>query len=196
MSINRKSPEIASLIGIIESKIGFKPATHEDFVKIREIIFDETKENISSTTLERVWGYSTRGYNNISLHTLNLLALFIGKATWDEFCAYLQKEGKIESGLFDKESISSDQLAVGQCILIGWQPNRKCLIKYLGNNRFVAEETSNSKLQSGDTFSCLQFQLGRPAYLEDLTSAEGNFIGKSYGIGLKNGLTSLQEYNQ
>lgn len=192
MSIYRNLPEVTVLLQRVQDKLGFSLNTHEDFVEARNCIFEDTKENISETTLERVWGYSTRGYDNISLRTLNVLCHYIGQPTWEEFCLRLSAENRSESDMFDRETVSSKDLHPGDTLIIGWQPDRVCTIRYLGDNRYVAVETANSKLKVGDKFSCLQFQLGVPLFLEDLTSATGELIGKKYGVGLKHGLSMLR----
>ena len=192
MSTNRNLPEIEALRKAVIEKVGFEPHVHADFVKMRDIIFDDIKNHISETTLERMWGYSTRGYENVSIATLNLLSRFAGYKDWDGFRNYLKTSGCSESDMFDRESIASTELRPGDILLLGWQPDRTAKVRYLGENRFVAEETANAKLQPGDTFSCLQFQLHVPLFLEDPASADGSPKGKRYGVGLKNGLTMLQ----
>ena len=81
--------------------------------------------------------------------------------------------------------------SVGQRIRIGWLPNRLCIIRYLGDNRFIAEKCENSKMKEGATFSCLQFYLGKEAVLSDFKQNTEDANGKSYAIGIKNGLTTL-----
>lgn len=193
MSIKRDLPEVVALRQKIEAKFGRTPAVHEDFVDLREAILQEINERISETTLERVWGYSTRGYDNISLRIMNLLCLYAGFESWDSFCRHLKEAGAVESDVFDMESVTVDELLPGDRLRIGWQPDRVCTIRYLGEGRFVAEEAINSKMHPGDTFSCLQLQLGIPAYLENLTSSTGEIYGKRYGVGLKHGLSILQK---
>lgn len=192
MSIRRDLPEVRALLNDIETKTGLVPKTHEDFSDVRETIYRNTKELISETTLERIWGYSTRGYDNISLRSLNLLTKFAGYGSWENFIARLRKEGRIESGMFDRDLISSHELEKGDTLVFGWLPDRKCRVRYLGDNRYLAIETENSKIKEGDSFSCLQFQLGMPLYMEDLTSGDGCLLGKRYGVGLHNGLISLR----
>ena len=195
MSVNRNVPELAALLLEIEHKLQSKPTIYEDFINLKERILRTTNERLSETTLERVWGYSTRGYANISVHTLDVLSRFAGHENWQAFCKSLKSRQLVESDIFDKESVSTDELTPGDRLTIGWQPNRKCTVRYLGDNLFVAEKTENSKLQPGDTFSCLQFQLGAPLIMENLTSGDGRLLGRKYGVGLKNGLSMLQLQN-
>lgn len=192
MSIDRTSPEFISLLAKVERRVGLKPQTHNDFVVVRDRIIEMTKEHISETTLERLWGYSSRGYKNTSLRTLNVLSKFLGHKSWDGFCKQLLTATRTESDMFDLESVSTDDLNVGDCVTIGWLPNRRCTLRYLGDNRFVAVEAVNAKLQPGDTCMCLQLQLGSPLILDDLRAADGSLRSKRYGAGLKHGLTMLR----
>lgn len=192
MAIDSKIPEISELRLRTEARYGHPVKVHADFVALSEDIFITTKEHLSESTLERVWSYSTRGYETVSRRTLDVLCNYLGKKNWENFLKDLQTEGGRESDFFDRESIKSADLVPGCRLRIGWHPDRECIIRYLGDNRYKAEDTRNSQLKPGDTFSCLQFFLQSPAYLEDLSDSEGAIKGSRYGIGLRNGLTRLQ----
>lgn len=192
MSISSKIPEIAVLRHHVELEYGGRLTVHSDFVLLRDAIFEKTKEHLSETTLERLWEYSTRGYDTVSRRTLDVVCSFIGHQNWDGFLRFLKEKGGSESDMFDSESVFTGQLTPGARLKIGWCPDRVCIIRYLGNDRFVAEETANSKLQVGDTFTCPHFQLHAPLLLDRLVDANGVSLGARYGVALKHGLTMLQ----
>lgn len=192
MAIDSKIPEISVLRSRVEATLGAPLSVHSDFEVLRDAIFSKTKEHLSESTLERLWNYSTRKYDTVSRHTLDVLSRYAGEAGWDAFLISLKKENMSESDIFDSESIVSADLNPGDRLRIGWQPDRVCTLRYLGGSRWTAEETRNSKLQPGDTFSCLGFQLHSPVYFEDLTATDGSKLGR-YGAGLKHGLTMLQK---
>lgn len=201
MAIESRRPEIAALRTRVEEVAGLTPAVHADFVILSDKIQKSLREHVSESTLERLWNYSTRRYETVSLRTLNVLACFAGHDSWKTFCQLLSTEGGIESDLFDYESVLSVDLKPGDLVRIGWQPDRRCEIRYLGDNRFEAIKCLNSKMQPGDRFSCMQFQLGSPLYLDlyrSSVSDNDSIKPIRYGIGLKNGLTGLQviPYNQ
>ncbi len=191
MSIRRDIPQITALRERVECRFGKKLSVHADFLALVAIIEMEQRQHISESTLERVWGYSTRGYETVSLHTLDVLSQYAAGCCWQEFCEKLASEGGCESELFDVEHISSSDLAIGDRLLIGWLPDRLCEVRYLGDNRFIAERCENSKMQAGDTFSCLQFSLGQPLAINDLCR-DNMPIGATYVVGQKNGLTTLK----
>ena len=191
MSIPRDIPQIVALRERVEARFGKKLAVHADFLSLVAEIELEQRQHISESTLERVWGYSTRGYNTVSLRTLDVLARYAEEHSWEDFCERLKMDEGSESELFDEECILTSDLAVGDCLQIGWLPDRLCEVRYLGANRFVAERCENSKMQVGDTFSCLQFTLGRELSINDFC-ALNNVSAKTYVVGRQNGLTLLR----
>ncbi len=190
MGITRNIPQISALRQCVERRFGKKLAVHADFQALTAVIETALRLHISETTLERVWGYSTRGYDTVSLHTLNILSTYAEGCSWEDFCKLLQEGTNCESEYFNSEHIDSSELKEGDRLRIGWLPNRICEIRYLGENRFLAERCENSKLQAGDTFSCLQFTLGHPLTMTDLCR-DNALLGSTYIAGQKNGITTL-----
>jgi hypothetical protein len=80
--------------------------------------------------------------------------------------------------------------------MIAWQPNRVCLLNYLGDNQFEVMESQNSKLKVGDTFRCGLFILGEPVYIDDLRQNNGIGEPKLFVIGNKSGLVKLRVENE
>ena len=192
MNFGSNIPQIVALRKCVELRFAKPLAVHGDFIMLVDDIQKCLREHISETTLERVWNYSTRGNSSVSLRTLDVLAKYSKDCSWFDFCKLLSDEMGEESELFSVELISSDSLSVGQRLRIGWLPNRLCVIRYLGDNRFVAEHCENSKMKEGATFSCLLFSLGKEVILTDFKQNESDADGNSYAIGLRNGLTTLE----
>jgi hypothetical protein len=110
-------------------------------------------------------------------------------------CNILRIESGKESDLFLTKAISAQSLKEGTRLLLGWQPDRICEIKYLGNNRFEVIRTENSSINPGDSFSCLLFEKGRELYLDLFQRAEENGEPNPearYVVGQRNGLTTLE----
>lgn len=190
MNIKADIPQIALLRQQIEKSIDFPLNTHGDFLRLSAGIEFALREHMSESTLERLWGYSTRRYETVSVRTLNVLCRFIGVHSWEKFCEFAAAQSH-DSELFAGNTINVADLAVGTRIRIGWMPDRMCTVRYLGDNRFVAEETHNSTMQSGDTFSCLQFQKGRELHLDDFRRADPSERFR-YVVGINSGLTTLE----
>ena len=192
MAVKSDIPQIAELRRRVEGRFGKSLAVHSDFLALVAVIEMEQRQHISESTLERVWGYSTRGYDSVSLRTLDLLAHFADGCDWATFLRRLQLEGGCESELFNDDTILASELAVGDCLRIGWFPDRVCRVRFLGDGRFVAEECENSKMEAGDSFSCSQFVLGEPLTMYDLQRG-GEALCRAYLVGQKSGLTLLRK---
>ena len=192
MAVESSLPQIASLRKKIEIIFGRHLMTHNDFVEFASIVRETTRKHISETTLERVWNYSTRGYDNISLYTLNVLSEYAGFHDWEKFCDELKKENGSDSDMFDDSALFSKDLHPGDRIKLGWTPDRICYIKYLGNYRFKAEECHNTTMKEGDIFSCLEFRINHPVVMTDFQSADGKVNGETYVAGIQYGITLLK----
>ena len=191
MSIRSNIPQIVVLRQRVEERFGKSLSVHADFVSLVAVIEMELRQHISESTLERVWGYSTRGYATVSLRTLDLLAQYAEGCNWHRFCEQLAANGECESELFNAETVYSSDLLVGDRLRIGWLPDRICEVRYLGDNRFVAEECYNSKMQVGDTFSCLQFSIGKELTMSDFCPRNTSTAAQFYTVGMRHGLTTL-----
>lgn len=193
MGVNSSSPSLAALRKDVEKKFGKMPEVHNDFMELAHSINETTKEYVSSSTLERVWKYSTRGYDTVSLHTLNLLSKFSGFQSWNDYREKLGERGLIDSDMFEGDSLNSDELSPGDIVELGWLPNRLCRIKYLGDNHFEALECENPTMRQGDTFICVKFMLGQPAIMDNF-QRKGDAGTKlmRYVAGSKNGLQHLK----
>ena len=194
MGIDSFSPQIGMLRIRIEDSWGKTPRVHNDFMQLAEAIKNSLRKHISETTLERVWGYSKRGYRTVSIHTLDLLCEYAGTGSWEEFCRSLSEAGIKDSDMFEGDSIYSDELAEGDRLLLRWLPNRECIIRHLGNGRFVAEECVNTTMQPGDTFNCIGFRLNQPAVMEKFIAVNDESpTPKQYVAGLNHGLSALKK---
>ena len=196
MSIQANIPQIAALRREVENRLGRPLHTHADFVSLTETIEVTLHEHISPTTLERVWGYSTRHYDTVSRRTLDVLARYIGANGWDDYVGRLRSTAGRESEEFTNDILNVSSLVVGTRLLIGWQPDRLCEIRYLGDYRFVVERVENSALRVGDSFSCLQFQLGKELYMDCFQRAgDPSEENARYAVGQSHGLTTLSNLN-
>lgn len=191
MSVSASRPEIHVLRQRVEETFGGSLATHNAFLALVDAIGLKLREHISESTLERLWGYSTRDAEAVSLRTLDVLARYTGADSWQAFCANLKASSPDESEEFSGASIVSASLEPGARLQLGWLPDRVITLEYQGENRFVVCESQNSSLKPGDSFECLQFQVGRPLYMDRFRRA-GSLSETRYVAGERNGLTSAQ----
>ena len=165
--------------------------THNGFIALVSDIEAKVREHVSESTLERMWGYSTREADAVSLRTLNVLSRYVGASSWKGFCADLKNSSQVESEEFSGDSIVSAALVAGKRLQLGWLPDRLITIEYLGKNRFVVIESINSSLQPGDSFECIQIQAGRPLYLDRFRRANADDEAR-YVAGERSGLTLVK----
>jgi hypothetical protein len=191
MSVSVNIPEITVLRSRVEKQYGKPLETHNGFISLVGAIEAEVREHVSESTLERMWGYSTRGADAISLRTLNVLSRYVGALSWKEFCADLKSSSQVESEEFSGDSVVSSKLVAGNRLHLGWLPDRMITVEYLGKNRFVVIESMNSSLQPGDSFECIQIQAGRPLYLDRFRRANAEAEAR-YVAGEKSGLTLVK----
>lgn len=192
MGINSNIPQITILRQRVEKRFGKRLSVHADFVALVSVIEDELRQHMSESTLERVWGYSTRGYATVSLRTLDLLSHYAEGCDWQSFCCALAHSGECESEMFDSEVILTSNLQRGDRVRMGWLPDRICEVQYMGDNRFVATECHNSKLREGDMFTCTQFTLGKELTMTEFEAKHNpTTTAKVYTVGMVHGLTTL-----
>ena len=193
MSVSANIPEITALRSRVEEKYGEPLETHNVFILLVGAIEAEVREHVSESTLERMWGYSTREAAYISLRTLNVLSRYVGASSWKGFREDLKTSSQVESEEFSGDSIVTAALSAGKRLQLGWLPDRMITVEYRGMNRFVVIESLNSSLRPGDSFECLQIQVGRPLYLDRFrrTGADGE---ARYVAGERSGLTLVKVY--
>ena len=80
-----KVNDIALLRQKIEEKVGRQMYTPKDFELLSTCILNELHENVSPSTLKRMWGYvPTSSMPRES--TLDILAQFLGYGNWQAYC--------------------------------------------------------------------------------------------------------------
>ena len=188
--MNKNAPEIIQLRLDVEQRAGIRPSSPADFETLILKIWEVLHENIALSTLERLWGY-VDGAENTRQSTLDLLARFVDHRDWRDYLEQLTKKEQGSSHSFIGEGLHTQDLQPNQRIEVTWLPNRRCVFRYLGDMRFVVEESIHSKLQVGDTFSCRTIAQGEVLIVDHLETANGTFEG--YSMGNKNGLTLVKK---
>lgn len=185
--MTKYAPEIATLRMDIEREVKRKIRTPYDFEFLAGVIWERIHENLSPTTLKRLWGYID-GADTTRRTTLCLLSQFLGFADWEAYTASLATRTDIESAAFEGEGVHINDLQIGDRVEVTWLPNRRCVFRYEGEAHFTVVEAENAKLHVGDTFDTACFLIGKPMYLD-------NVHGASYVAGSKNGLNTVKIVN-
>ncbi|MDE6652220.1 MAG: hypothetical protein K2K08_07430 [Paramuribaculum sp.] len=134
-----------------------------DYIYLSEKLQNEGHGYISPTTLKRVWGYiSDKGEQYTpSSYTLKSLCNLIGFNDISEYCS---RPANIQSREYKGEYIETLSLPVDTKITILWQPNRKVLLRYVGDESFMVIENENSRLRIGDKVQCSSLTRYAPAF--------------------------------
>lgn len=195
--MNKNAPEIVQLRLDIENNVSRRIRTPYDFEFLAGAIWERLHDNISPTTLKRLWGYID-GADTTRRTTLCLMARFLGYADWEDYCRALSERTDVESRSFMADGVHTSDLEIGRQVEVAWLPNRRCVFRYDGNGAFTVLEAVNAKIHEGDTFTCAYFLLGQPMYLDNLVPScslslkEGQSGPMSYVAGSKGGLVSVR----
>lgn len=188
MSVNPQ--HITLLRQLVEESANHRIETSTDFIFLSGEIQGRLRENLSASTLKRLWGY-VNGYASARPSTLDILARFTGFPDWETFVSdYCEVESVQSSHRVVSESIYAKDLTVGDQLEIRWNPNRRCLLSYQGENLFVVCGSENAKLKVGDSFLCDRFTPHEALYVERL-SHDGS--KELFVMGNKGGLTKVQK---
>lgn len=165
-------------------------ATSNDFIFLSGEIQGRLKETLSVSTLKRLWGY-VDGYTTVRTSTLEILARFVGFPDWETFVSdYCEVESVQSSHRVVNKSLYANELAVNNQVEIRWNPNRRCLLTYQGNNKFLVSESENSKMKTGETFLCDRFTQNEPLYVQCICP---DGTTELFVMGNKGGLTKVHK---
>ena len=184
--MNNNSPETQELLKQIEDRTGIKPKSPADFNRLSDIIWESTREQLSASTLKRLWGYF-KSVGTIRNSTLVILARFLGFNGWEDYVENLYQDNGSDPVL--SPLIKVEDLSIGDRITVSWKPNRRCTFRYLGNQQFIVEVAVHSKLRANDTLCCSVFIKGAPLYLPDLVQGDNPPV--AVVAGKKDGLCEI-----
>ncbi len=195
-SVSRNIKELDNLREDIKETAGMKAKTlsPNDFDIIQQDINNKVPQSsINAKTLKRLFGYDKMNDDSsIRLYTLDVLAKYVGYENWCSYLEHIQLLSGKNSGEFNDMKINTEDFKIGDCIQIKWNPNRRSVLKYLGNLCFEILETENSKWQVGDRFFCKHFILNKPLYVDNLTDKNGLLKSEMFVVGSKDGVSEIR----
>lgn len=68
--------------------------------------------------------------------------------------------------------LDMDSVEEGELIEIGWEPEKRCLIRNVGGRNYEVVKSMNIKLKEGDTFTLNQLSVGMPFCALNVTRGE------------------------
>lgn len=188
MCINQQ--HITLLRQLVEESANHPIVSSNDFIYLSGEIQGRLKETLSSSTLKRIWGY-VDGYASVRVTTLDILARFTGFPDWETFVSdYCEVDSVQSSHRVAGKSLLSSELNRDDKVEICWNPNRRCLLTYQGDNRFLVTDAQNSKIKASDAFLCERFTLSEALYVQRLCPDGSTEL---FVMGNKGGLTKVRK---
>ncbi len=151
-------------------------------------IQEETGQMLSTTTLKRMLGF-VNGPANPRPSSLDIVAQYLGYPNYNLLAKDLGEDADI-SDFRVVESIDSADLVVGEQIQITYHPNRVLVLSYLGDNKYLVNESRGSKLLKGDKLMIAGFYVGFELLISDV-ERDKQHLG-SYQAAKHGGLTSVE----
>lgn len=184
--------EINELMSLAEKKFGRRLNVSNGFEEFALLLSREVRTGVSVSTLKRLYGY-VGDVHVPRTYTLDILAQYVGHASFHDFCQWLRRENPCSSQFFSAPELSVSELSVSDEVEIGWLPNRYVRLLYRGNASFEVVEVRESQLQVGDILETSSFILGEPLYFPYiLRNGERT---PSFVAGKSGGLTLLNKVN-
>lgn len=150
-------------------------------------IESRTGVRIGATTLKRLLGLAA-DERTPHTSTLDAIARYLGYKHWDEL-SQVEAVGNSDFEAPDGELRSAD-LREGCMVEIGWLPDRRLVLRYLGNNHYAVVESQNSKLLTGDKIEAQCFVWHHPLFVVNVWR-EGKALGQ-FTAGRISGLSSIK----
>lgn len=176
---------IDSLLDDVARRFGRRLETTTDFVRLAEAVAASKAGYVSPSTLKRYWGYVRDSYSTKRISTLDILARYIGFASFSHYASTIEQSENSDSDFNSSLSLDVQTLSPETEIEISWHPDRMILARYLGKLSFRVIESRNSRLKPGDHIKCMTLVKGHPLIMtvSSLGKKEVVYIaGKQYGI--------------
>ena len=152
----------------VERMMGRQLKEARDFEELSDLIISHTHERLSPTTLKRLWGYLKNEEVETRPHTMDVLARLVGFHDYEDFSSRADGLDEVQSGILSGEGITTEGMVRGQRLVITGRPDRRIVVRHLGDSRFEIVEAENTKLNVGDTFRCHLMIQHEPLYLDEL----------------------------
>ncbi len=180
---------LEKLKACVMRKFNHSLETPSDFDYLSIKVKKATGEDISATTLKRIFGYiQTESFPRRS--SLGVLARYLGYLGWGNFV----ENAEICSAFVQNDVLLESQLCEGDMVQLEWRPDRKVIIQAMQGKRFQVIESHNAKIQSGDEMTIMMLALNQPRQAFDVIR-DGRNIG-NYIAGTEGGLTVLKVTEQ
>lgn len=160
------SPEgVEALRAMTEHSVNRRIVTPADYDYLSAMIRDTVHQQVSATTLKRVWGYvrDTGDTYLPSRYTVCALAKLAGFRDYEEFIDSLNT-GPVESMGYQGEYLQCHDLCADERVELRWSPGRRVVLRHLDDDVFEVEESVNARICAGDIVECASMMQHAPLY--------------------------------
>ena len=171
---------------LLKQKSGKALTSPADCDYIAIDIFSVTNEHIGVNTLKRLLGFLNEECN-ARISTLNIIAKYLGYPDWEAL-----SKADVSNSTFDNasEDLIVKNLSKGQQVEITYLPNRKLVLEYQENFKFLVRESVNSKLHTDDTIEVQHLLLNYPLIASNVMR-RGENLGQ-LKAGVVSGVKSIK----
>ena len=172
----------------IEDKAEITVRYSRDCEVLANKIHVESNCRLSASTIRRLFGF-IKGTTSIRTHTLDVIANYIGHASYDDLLNTLDK-GEANKPKVIIELIPST-LKSGLRYQYSSKPDTEVSIECLGKSQFKVISSKNSILKQNDIFKTNNISLHHPLFILEL-EREGKALGKIIEAKIS-GITSIKK---
>ena len=151
---------IATLLNRLSSAFGRTLSTSADYQHLSEIVSKRVGQYVSATTLKRLGGYLNEPVEP-RRSTLDLLSRSLGYRDFTDFADNRsQTQGDSDPSAGHWLDVSG--MRRGERIELTWFPDRRCVIRFLGDDLWEILESEATRLTAGQRFRCSHIIEGEP----------------------------------
>lgn len=179
------------IIKKIETKLGMEIKYPQQCEIVAQAIEDETGQTLGLSTVKRMFGFVNE--NRIPRHaTMDILSRFLGYKDAKLLAKDMNSDAEISDFTW-LESVEPENLKEGTQLQITYDPQRLLILTYIGDNKFIVNESKRSKLEKGDTLEIHQLVVKHELLVNNVWR-NGQNLG-SYTGAKQGGLTSIEVFN-
>lgn len=181
-------PLSKELIRKVEARLGRPLKYSSDCELLAQAIEDITGERLGVTTVKRLFGFAGEQTEPRGT-TMDIIAQYLGYADMKDMASKLGNQSDI-SMFTPVDDLNIEYLDEGTQIQVTYDPDRVIVMTYIGNFRFIVNESINSKLRKGDKIHLTQLAREFEMLVLDVVR-DGNSLGP-YHSAKNGGLTSIE----
>ena len=175
----------------IESRFGREIRYSQECEALSEAIFEVTGERLGITTLKRMFGLV--GEKVVPRKsTMDIIAQYTGYSDYSGMLKDMGDDTQL-SAFTPVDGIDVSELEDGTQVQIAYRPNRLLIMTYLGDFRFIINESHNSKVVKGDTLKITHLNNGFELVVLEVVR-DGVNLGQ-YVAAKDGGITTIEIIN-